>query len=152
MKQTRPHAQQVDDKADRAVLNQIADMMIDLAAPATIAITATSTTAGNVDKGGGNQSLEAATDQVTPLAGEGPLRTEESKGDRDLATSKIPVQRDTDDDHDDADGGANASDTDDSGSSDAGDSLEEMGDKALTGPSGQAALTDDRCENLKNLL
>lgn len=131
----------MDDKADRAVLNQIADMIVDLAAPAILPTPATSTATDSVDKGGGKKNLEAAADQVIPRSRENPLPTE---------ASKTSLQRDPDGD-DDADGGATSSDIEDSGSSDAGDSPEETGEKPPTEAHGQAAPNDDRCESSRNV-
>ncbi|CAM9144435.1 unnamed protein product, partial [Scytosiphon promiscuus] len=134
----------VDDEADRALLNQITDMMVDLAAPASFATSATSPATGRVDRGGGIKTPEAAADQAMPLAGENPPSTEESVDDRDFAATKTPVQRDIDVDDHEADDGTDASDTDDFESCDAGDSPEKTGGTTLNGPNVQAALIDGR--------
>lgn len=60
---------QVDDVADRAVLNQMADMVVDLATPDTPP-TPEAVTGRNADAGKDEKTPEPGADQVSPVDGE----------------------------------------------------------------------------------
>ncbi|CBJ33803.1 hypothetical protein Esi_0618_0005 [Ectocarpus siliculosus] len=62
----------VDDSADRAILNQIADMVVDLAALVPQSTTASPAAPGDVSVGGGGTTLpQPGADQTLLLGGEG---------------------------------------------------------------------------------
>lgn len=101
------HAAQVDDEAERAVLNQIADLVVDLAAPppplppATTPPEGTSVADAPVAPGGGVVG-EAAGATVSSLGGDGHAGLETAVDDGDGDSIRSPSVPDADDSASDA--------------------------------------------------
>lgn len=92
------HAWQVDDVADRAVLNQIADMVVDLAVPATPPTTSTSAPVitGNIDAEEDENPLEPDADIALPLGKVNAVGSAAPVSKHDPENGKAAIGRDTD--------------------------------------------------------
>lgn len=132
---------QVDDLADRAILNQIADMVVDLAAPVPPSTAASPAASGDVSVEGGGMTLpQSGADQNLLVGGEDvPESTPVGKSDS-VPEKLTPPARAVDDNSED---GAHVSDTEDSSSP--GISLKETDDKPEE-PGGDLASGDNRSE------
>lgn len=140
------HALQVDDTADRAVLNQIAHMMVDLAISSTTTpptnSTSGTTITGNTNAKDNENALEPDADATLPVDKETSVGTSPLASQRDPGKSSEAVHRDIDD----VNGSAAASSAP---SSAAGDSPEDIDRKPCLQPSGgRPSSSVDRSEGL----
>lgn len=82
----------MDDEADRAVLNRMAGMMVDLAVPAVLPTPAT-VTVKSTDVGKDEKALEPVTDQTSPVGEESRLEPPPA-GDNDPPSGRAAIDGD----------------------------------------------------------